>query len=247
MLGKLKNSFEGHYIYMYVSNLPFFFRMNPLQKDFIFCNHKDIEQNIRFIVLQHRNNNVPEFSGMVVPNRLKEIPFNVLENYLQRLNNCKHDFILNTKEDIESKRSKARTFLRQTFMNIFQKCRNSEENISFEDVLDEKYLVHFDLLLQKIITKVISFFSLRKNIDSFQEKPIWREQIAIEDGAMGKTNVKIIVHLQSSLNIPYYQNDEKNGDVKSFVTIEYNTSDIVSTSAVGTNCIWNEELVLPLE
>lgn len=222
--------------------------MNPLQKDLIFCNHADIEQNIRFIVLQHRNNNVPEFSGMVIPNRLKEIPFNVLENYLQRLNNLKQDFNSTTEESIEAKRSRGKRFLREIFMNIFQKCRNSEDNICFEDVVDEKYLAHFDLLLQTIVRKVVSFFSFRPKIESFQpETPVSKNQIeTIEDYEVSNaTVVKLVVHLQSGVNIPC-RNDE-GGGVKPFITIVCNEAEVVSSVADGTNCVWNEELILSLE
>lgn len=218
--------------------------MNPLQKDLIFCNNADIEQNIRFIVLQHRNDNVPEFSGMVVPNRLKEIPFNVLENYLQRLKNLKQDFDSNTEENVEVKRSRAKKFLREIFMNIFQKCRNFEDNICYEDVVDEKYLANFDLLLGAIITKVVSFFSFKPKIENLQELPIFKNRIEPVESEASTRAVKIIVHLQSGLNIPC-RHDET--EVKLFVVVECNGTEVVSSSADGINCVWNEELILPLE
>lgn len=219
--------------------------MNPLQKDLIFCNNAEIEQNIRFIVLQHRNDNVPEFSGMVVPNRLKEIPFNVLENYLQRLKNLKQDFDTNaSEENVEVRRSRAKKFLREIFMNIFQKCRNFEDNICYEDVVDEKYLANFDLLLRAIMTKVVTFFSFKPKIESSQELPIFENRIEPVESEASNRVVKIIVHLQSGLNIPC-RHDET--EVKPFVVVECNGTEVVSSSADGMNCVWNEELILPLE
>lgn len=216
-----------------------------MQKDLTFCSNADIEQNIRFIVLQHRNDNVPEFSGMVVPNRLKEIPFNVLENYLQRLKNLKQDFNSNTEDNVEVRRSRGKKFLREIFMNIFQKCRNSEDNICYEDVVDEKYLANFDLLLEAIVTKVIAFFSFKSKIEGFQEPPVSKNQIEAVESETGNTTVKIVVHLQSGLNIPC-RNDET-GEVRPFIVVECNGIEAVSSSADGMNCIWNEELILPLE
>lgn len=219
--------------------------MNPLQKDFTFCNNIDIEQNIRFIVLQHRNNNVPEFIGMSVPNRLKEIPFNILENYLQRLNNLKHDHSFESEESIELKRSKEKKYLREIFITIFQKCRNSENNVCFEDVVNEKYLANFDLMLQTMISRVISFFSFKPKIESFQETVITKSQVQKEENTISNAIVKIVIHLQSGLNIPF-RNDEI-GSVQPFIVISCNGNEVVSSSADGLNCIWNEELILPLE
>lgn len=183
---------------------------------------------------------------MVVPIRLKEIPFNVLQSYLQRLNDLKQDFNSFSEDDLEVKRSKGKKFLKQVFMNIFQQCRNAEDNLCFEDVVDEKYLAHFDLLVQTFIRKLVSFFSFRPKIERNFQKPATtsKKQIESEEKEKGNEAVKIVVHLQSGLNIPCRSG---NDDVKPFITIEYGGVEVVSSTAEGPNCSWNEKLILPVE
>lgn len=223
-----------------------FFRLNPLQSPLKFCDQTEIDRNIRFILLQHRNNNVPEFSGMLIPNRLKEIPFNILQNYLQRMSDLKHDFNYVIDDSVEVKRSRARKFLKQVFMNIFQQCRNSEDNVCFEDAVDEKYLAHFDLLVQTVIGKMVSLFSFQPSrvesheISNSSKNHVEREETDAKNGV-----VKLVIHLQSGLNIPCRKNDDEG--VRPFVVVECGEIEVASSIVDGTNCSWNEELVLPLE
>lgn len=82
---------------------------------------------------------------MVVPNRLKEIPLNVLHSYNQRMNSQKQNVTLEHNEyEIDSKRSFGKKYLKQVFLKIFQYCRNAENNLLFHDVVNEKYLAHFE-------------------------------------------------------------------------------------------------------
>lgn len=182
---------------------------------------------------------------MVVPNRLKEIPFNVLQNYLQRMNDLKQDFSYTPEDNVELKRSRARKFLKQVFMNIFQQCRNSEDSICFEDVVDEKYLAHFDLLVQTVCRKLISFFRLQPKGENIERSTVTRSNIEKEESEIRNATVKLVVHLQSGLNVPCRKNDEEG--VRPFVVIECGGVEVVSSSADGANCSWNEELILPLE
>lgn len=58
------------------------FRLTP-QKIFNFCHISEIEENIRLKILQLRNQKEIEFDGMLVPNRIKEFPMNVLSQYIR--------------------------------------------------------------------------------------------------------------------------------------------------------------------
>lgn len=120
------------------------FRLNPLLKTFEFCNASEIGNNVRFKMLQLRDANVPEFSGFIVPNRLKEIPVNMLHSYERK--NLQDDDVNETDEefDIDKQRSQGIKYLKKIFMKVFQMCRNTENNLLFEDVVDEKSLANFE-------------------------------------------------------------------------------------------------------
>lgn len=215
-----------------------YFRLNPLLTDLTFCDTADIERNIRFILLNHRDNNVPEFAGMMVPNRLKEIPINVLQNYLQRLKHHRQDFDC-ADDNLEVRRSKGRNFLRQIYMEVFQKCRNTENNVCFEDVVDEKYLAHFDLFIEMLLQKLVNFFSFRPSVEKKLERTMAKN--AIESGINGP--VRIMVHLQSAINVLKTDGE----DVRPYITFECAEKTVTSSTALGNNCTWNEEIVIVLE
>lgn len=113
-----------------------------------FCAFNEIEENIRLKILQLRDQNEPEFDGMIVPNRLKEINFNALADYKRRIasaaaqNGCNFDEEFD--EEIRSKRSYGEKYLKQIYIKIFQQCKNSNNNLCYEDVVDEKFLLYFE-------------------------------------------------------------------------------------------------------
>lgn len=118
--------------------------MNPLQKSLQFCSAEDIEKNVRFTILELRNRNVPEFSGMVVSNRLREIPINVLHGFEQRQIYSKQKYEPEDDTEIDSIRSHGEKFLEDVFVKVFQQCRYAQNNLLFDDVVDEKGLAHFE-------------------------------------------------------------------------------------------------------
>lgn len=118
--------------------------MNPLQKSLQFCSPETIDKNIRFTILQLRNRNVPEFSGMVVSNRLREIPINVLHGFEQRQRYSNQKYEPEDDTEIDTIRSKGQKFLEDVFVKVFQQCRYTQNNVLFDDVVDEKGLAHFE-------------------------------------------------------------------------------------------------------
>lgn len=132
-----------------VNLLKFFvFRCNPAMAPFEFCEPKDIDENLRFKVLELRDRNEPEFVGMVVPNRLKEIPTDILTDYNRRRKeegkNLIEDEFDYDEDEIDSKRIHGRKYLKQVYTKVFQQCRNAENNLIYEDVVNEKLLPHIE-------------------------------------------------------------------------------------------------------
>lgn len=109
----------------------------------IFYDAATIENNVRFQVLELRNNNEPEFAGMIVPNRLKEIPVNILSSYNKRIReeHIRYDF--DERENIEARISKGQKYLKLLHIKIFQQCKSITSNLTYEDVVNEKLLSYF--------------------------------------------------------------------------------------------------------
>lgn len=106
--------------------------------DFKFCNSCEIDQNVRFKILQLRDRSETEFDGIVIPNRIKEIPFNTLDIIKN------HKLGENFSQTIDAQENHGRKYLKQIYIKLFQICKNSENNLVYESVVDEKYLAHFE-------------------------------------------------------------------------------------------------------
>lgn len=116
-------------------------RLNKYLEPFEFCEQSEIDDNIRYKLLQLRNRNEPEFVGMVIPNRLKEIPTNVLSQYELRMGKQQEETPLDEdkeEDDIVSRRLRGLKQLRQIYTLIFQKSINTNNNLAYEDVVNEQ-------------------------------------------------------------------------------------------------------------
>lgn len=110
-------------------------------EDFKFCNSCEIDQNVRFKILQLRDQNETEFDGIVIPNRIKEIPFNMLD--IIKIGE-KRRFSQTIGTETNPQENHGRKYLKQVYSKLFQICKNSENNLVYESVVDEKYLAHFE-------------------------------------------------------------------------------------------------------
>lgn len=121
------------------------FSINAYQNGLNFCNMTEIESNLRYRVLQLRDRKEIGFDGMLVPNRIKEIPFNILEDYKKRKGVESSDFSFEDVEEdkLEKQRSEGKKYLKQVQLKVFQMCKNTENNLDYESVVDEKYLINF--------------------------------------------------------------------------------------------------------
>lgn len=91
-----------------------------------------------------RNQNEIEFDGVPIPNRLKEIPSDILEAYKRRKALEERDYFEEEfdDDDVESQRNMGKKYLKQVYVRVFQKCKNIDCNLEYESVVDEGYLIH---------------------------------------------------------------------------------------------------------
>ncbi|EFA01199.2 coiled-coil and C2 domain-containing protein 2A [Tribolium castaneum] len=218
-----------------------YFRLN--EQEWQFCDPKIIEDNLRFKILQLRNKNEPEFDRIVVPNRIKEIPLDVLADYRRRVAMERESLVEEDEDDddeIEARRSKGRKLLKQIHIRVFQKCKNSENNLSFEDVVDEKFMPQLEKLIKGFGANFLSWFQWRP-----LKPPLFPLKTLQESKSNDydlQSRVKINVHVISGLNIPL-----REGKAMPFVEIQYGNATVRTVASQGAHPNWNEKLVLPLE
>lgn len=122
----------------------YIFRPSNCFKILQLCDQSEIETNIRFKLLQLRDRKEPEFVGMVIPNRLKEIPTNIFSQYKQRVEEQQNLTFLeehdNSEDELILKRSQGKKRLMQIYTLIFQKCLMAKSNLEYEDIMNEKII-----------------------------------------------------------------------------------------------------------
>lgn len=122
-----------------------YFRLNPDLNNLTFCKAENVEENLRLKFLELRDRNEPEFVSLVVPNRLKEIPTNILSAYKKRLvYNENFNFEEEYEDNADERRSKGRRYLQQIHTKVFQKCRCLHDNLQYEDVVNEKLIMYLE-------------------------------------------------------------------------------------------------------
>lgn len=116
-----------------------FFRLEPNKKLFEFCDASEIDENPRFKMLRLRDKNEPEFQGVVVPNRIKEIPADAFVAYEKRCAENQSPLVPEDfrKDDIDAQRQWGLKYLHIAENKVIQLSKIAENKICLEDVLTE--------------------------------------------------------------------------------------------------------------
>ncbi|KAF7268596.1 hypothetical protein GWI33_018286 [Rhynchophorus ferrugineus] len=122
----------------FASNGRDFFRLGPYTDSLTFCNISEIDRNVRLLCLRLRDKNEIEFDGVPIASRAREVPLGPLRDFQRRksaevIEEYDHD-------DTASGRHK----LKQIYRKVFQMCKGTENNLSYESVVDEKNLVYVE-------------------------------------------------------------------------------------------------------
>ncbi|KAK5642284.1 hypothetical protein RI129_008451 [Pyrocoelia pectoralis] len=228
---------------------------NPEMAPFEFCEMKDIDGDLRLQILQLRNQNEPEFVGMVVPNRIKEIPSNVLDDYKQRVEEESQGLMIQSEDysnEIDAKRFNGGKCLKQVYTKIFQQCRNTQNNLIYEDVMNEKIIPRIESFIRNLISNIINWIQLRptKNLLS----PLTSKKTPTKIGD-SNAPVKIRIKIKNALNVPVRKNGSsetlsgltREDIMNLFIVATYQGISLQTSTIAGENPEWNEELIVPLD
>ncbi|KRT78722.1 hypothetical protein AMK59_7779, partial [Oryctes borbonicus] len=183
-----------------VQNSKKYFRCNPELQRLVFYNTSKIRENMRFQMLQLRNQNEPEFIGMLIPNRVKEIPTNVLVSYYKRIKGEKSKFHLEDTDDIDLRIFNGQKYLKQIHIKIFQQCRNTPNNLTYDDVVNERLLSYFQNYIKVLLQNFLNWFKIKPDISkSLPQLGIGKNDTGEFTNA---TSAELIVTVISAVNIP---------------------------------------------
>nr|CAI5845471.1 unnamed protein product [Callosobruchus analis] len=200
-----------------------------------FCDISKLEQNIRFTLLTLRDKKEIEFDGMLVPNRVKEIPFSILADYKRRKATEEKGYMSEENEyedEYEAQRKYGKKYLKQVYTKVFQRCKNTENNLEYKSVVNEKFLIRI------ILKKAINWLKWRPTISNplpTLAKPTARQKYQTRM----VENVHISIHILNGKNLPsrnkYTFNSEgkTENELRPFVRINYKNIWIRSAASKG--------------
>ncbi|CAG9860595.1 unnamed protein product [Phyllotreta striolata] len=226
-----------------------FFRLNPHL--FSFCDISEIDENIRLKILQLRDQKEIEFDGMLVPNRIKEIPTNVLSQYLRRKAGEKPNLKIEVFENLKSQYYFGKKSLQQIHLKIFQLCKSTENNLDYESVVNEKYFIYFHVMLKTLLRNFFNWFRWRPKVN--KPLPVLTKDDSDDNPQISKSTVSLTVRLIGARNLPNRKkrtfNDAASepNEIRPYVEVNYKSMTARSSTSIGTNPLWNEDLVIPLE
>ncbi|XP_066255150.1 coiled-coil and C2 domain-containing protein 2A [Euwallacea similis] len=175
-----------------------YFRLGPDLRP-LFCPLEAIETNVRFQFLRLRAQNEPEFDGTPVPSRIREIPISLIKDF-QRRKALEGVDRKNGAEDNgngDDLRESGRRRLKQVHNRVFHMCKSAGNNLSYESVIDEKYLIYFEQIIKTSLRNVLNWFrwrpKLHKPLPQRMPKPLQNPQ---------QTPNKILVKILGAKNLP---------------------------------------------
>ncbi|KAF5273701.1 hypothetical protein FQA39_LY07391 [Lamprigera yunnana] len=222
-----------------------FFRKNLDTTPLEFCEIKDLQEDLRLQLLSLRNQNEPEFVGMVIPNRIKEIPENILYEYKRRIEEDNQGIIQEIDEqydEINEKRFNGEKHLKQVYTKVFQQCRNTLNNLVYEDVVNEKIIPHIESLTKNIISNIMSWIQIQPSKHILP--PLAQKKSTIKIGDLNAP-LKVKINVKFAFNVPLRSGEKSvNSTVCPFVVATYENTSLQTSIGNGSNPVWNEELIL---
>ncbi|XP_066143566.1 coiled-coil and C2 domain-containing protein 2A [Euwallacea fornicatus] len=174
------------------------FRLSP-DLNPLFCPLAAIDANVRFQFLRLRSQNEPEFDGTPVPSRIREIPVGLIKDFQRRkaLEGVDQKGGTEDDGDGEDLRESGRRRLKQVHHRVFHLCKGAGNNLSYESVIDEKYLIYFEEIVKTSVRNVLNWFRWRPKF----AKPLpQRVPRPLQDTR--QTPNKILVKVLGAKNLP---------------------------------------------
>ncbi|XP_035711264.1 coiled-coil and C2 domain-containing protein 2A-like isoform X2 [Folsomia candida] len=247
------------------------FGLDTLMTDFDFCAEHAIEKSSRYKLLQLRDQGVPEFKNMKMISPFeRDIAIDIFSAYERRLKEdlrkrrgdktlvhfgrrrqIEDDFVY------ESNRLERIREIRLSVLQLFEK---SLKQITFEDLVIEEQIPDIGTLGLNLM----SYFQPRRPL-----RPQRKERKRIQASNLVDTKIDVIFNIVRAFNLPLRKDSDvglittesltgiqlqKNkrsergnySTVRPFVEVWFQRKKVRTTTALGSNPTWNQELQLNL-
>ncbi|XP_021920038.1 coiled-coil and C2 domain-containing protein 2A isoform X3 [Zootermopsis nevadensis] len=231
------------------STEPNYFRLDPLQAEFDFCKMDDLVANSRLRLLQLRDQREPEFRGLCVPLREKEIPKDMFKVYEKRLTYTDSQLESLSSDPLELHRDWGQKFLQKVRQRVLKQCHLAQQHRQLQDIVMEDQVPDIGTLGLTFIKWLQPKRPLR---------PTRKERKKITMQNVAGQEVKIIVNVIHAFEVPVRKDVDAVGGgqqafrfsmvpVRPFVEVSFQGVSVRTTTAEGANPTWNQDLQLSLK
>ncbi|GLH06303.1 Coiled-coil and C2 domain-containing protein 2A [Gryllus bimaculatus] len=244
----LKNASMG------LTTEPTYFRLDPLQSEFDFCRMEDIINNPRLRLLYLRDRGEPEFRGLrQVPIREKEISEDVFKAYEKRLASPQIEIGTISTDPLDIHRAWGKRFLQEIRQRILKQCRQAQQYRKLEDIVTEDQV-------PDIGTLGLTFMQWLQPKRPL--KPARKERKKVTVQGLGGQDVRLIINVVRAFDVPvrkdidtvqqssssaFHQSQKfSTVPVRPFVEVTFQGVSKRTTTALGNNPTWNQDLQLPM-
>ena len=222
-----------------------YFRLDQLDDQFSFCSEEELNNNVRFQIIQLRSAKAPDFRNYkMIPSYEKEIPKGILESYAKKLEYRQKD-VSGSNDQV---RGKSYLYLEQLRNQVAHKFSIAKHRKRRSDMITEDNIPDLSTL-----------FMMLGGIAPEQRplRPVRQERKKVTLQDLSGLDVKVLLSVVRAYDVPVRQdmdtlttsntqilNGPKEAKVNSFISASLQNSSARTSGAAGPNPTWNQQLEL---
>ncbi|XP_074640810.1 coiled-coil and C2 domain-containing protein 2A-like isoform X2 [Tubulanus polymorphus] len=228
--------------------MPDYFRLEQLQEEFNFCTDDDLSKNLRFRLLEYRDQEIQEFrSYKPIPIVEREIPTDIFVEFEKKKKEAERVKSVRELRDVESHRQQVTRYMQQVREQVLQRFRALAHQKHFSDMIVEDEVPDIATLIPKLIKLGVQRRPLR---------PIRKTRKKVTAQVLQGVDVKILVNVIRAFDVPVRDQETGGGEttrgarrartaedlVRPYVEVMFQSETYATCVADGPNPSWNEEL-----
>lgn len=223
-----------------------YFRLDQMDDQFSFCSEEQLNNNVRFQIIQLRSAKAPDFRNYrMIPSYDKEIPKGILESYAKKLEYRQKD-VTGSSDQLRGKNCLYLEQLRTQVAHKFSIAKHRKRRS--------------DMIVEDSIPNLSTLFMLLGGMAPEQRplRPVRQERKKVTLQDLTGHDVKVLLSVVRAYDVPVRQdgdtltastvqlgsNGPKESKVNSFISASLQNSSARTSGAAGPNPTWNQQIQL---
>ena len=223
-----------------------YFRLDQMDDQFAFCSQDQINNNVRFQMIQLRSAKAPDFRNYrMMPAYEKEVPKGILESYAKKLEYRQKD-VSGSSDHLRGKNFLYLEQLRNQVAHKFSMAKQQKRRS--------------DIIIEDNIPDISTLFTMLGGMAPEQRplRPVRQERKKVTLQDLSGQEVKVLLSVVRAFDVPIRHDTDnlaasnvnlgsaapKEAKVNSFVVARLQNSSARTLGAAGPNPAWNQKIEL---